>query len=115
MRKLIVAVLIVVALAVAADFAAAAYAEHTLATQLRQQLTLPSDPSVRINGFPFLTQALAGHYTAIDVRATGATVDPLHDLDLEATLHDVDAPLAEVTSGDMHSVRAGRVDRAAAS
>jgi len=109
-RKLIVAVLIVVALAVAADFAAAAYAEHTLATQLRQQLTLPSDPSVRINGFPFLTQALAGHYTAIDVQATGATVDPLHNLDLEATLHDVDAPLAEVTSGDMHSVRAGRVD-----
>ena len=110
MRKLIVAVLVVVALAVAADFAAAAYAEFTLATQLRQQLALPSDPSVRIDGFPFLTQALAGHYTAIEVRATGATVDPLHDLDVEATLHDVDAPLAEVTSGDMHSVRAARVD-----
>lgn len=110
MRTLIVAVLVIVALAVAADFAAAAYAEHTVATQMRQQLGLRSDPSVRINGFPFLTQALAGHYTAIDVRATGATVDPLHDLDVEATLHDVDAPLAEVTSGDLHSVRAARVD-----
>jgi hypothetical protein len=65
---------------------------------------------VRINGFPFLTQALAGHYSAIDLRATGVSVDPLHDLDVEATLHDVTAPLAEVTSGDLHSVRAARVD-----
>jgi hypothetical protein len=103
-------VLVVVALAVAADFGAAAYAEHTVATQMRQQLELRSDPSVRINGFPFLTQALAGHYSAIDLRATGVSVDPLHDLDVEATLHDVTAPLAEVTSGDLHSVRAARVD-----
>ena len=109
-RKLIIAVLVVVALAVAADFGAAAFAEHTVATQMRQQLALRSDPSVRINGFPFLTQALAGYYTAIDVQATGVSVDPLHDLDVEATLHDVDAPLAEVTSGDVHSVRAALVD-----
>lgn len=110
MRKLIIAVLVLVALAVVADFGAAAYAEHTVATQLRQQLALPSDPSVRINGFPFLTQALAGHYSAIDITATGVSVDPLHDLDVQATLHDVDAPLAEVTSGDLHSVHAARVD-----
>jgi LmeA-like phospholipid-binding len=109
-RKLIIAVLVVVALAVAADFAAASVAEHTVATQLRQQLTLPSDPSVRINGFPFLTQALAGRYSAIDVRASGLSVDQLHDLDVEATLHNVDAPLSEVTSGNLQSVRATQVD-----
>jgi hypothetical protein len=109
-RKLLLTMLVLVALALAADFGAAAYAEHTVATQMRQQLALRSDPSVRINGFPFLTQALAGHYSAIDVRVSGVSVDPLHDLDVEATLHDVDAPLAEVTSGDLHSVRAARVD-----
>ena len=102
--------LVIVALAVAADFAAAAAAEHVVAKQLRQQLELPSDPSVRINGFPFVTQALAGHYSAIDVRAGGVSVGPLHDLDVEATLHDVDAPLSQVSSGDLHSVRAARVD-----
>jgi hypothetical protein len=109
-RKLIIAVLVIAALAVAADFGSAAFAEHTVATQMRRQLALRSDPSVRINGFPFLTQALAGHYSAVDVQATGVSADPLHDLDVEATLHDVDAPLAEVTSGDVHSVRAARVD-----
>lgn len=110
MRKLIIAVLVVVALAVAADFAAAAVAEHTVAKQVRQQLGLASDPSVRINGFPFLTQALAGQYPAIDVRASGLSVDQLHDLDVEATLHDVDAPLSEVISGNLQSVRAAQVD-----
>ncbi len=110
MRKLIIAVLVVVALAVAADFAAASVAEHRVATQLRQQFTLSSDPSVRINGFPFLTQALAGRYSAIDVRASGLSVDQLHDLDVEATLHNVDAPLSEVTSGHLQSVHAAQVD-----
>jgi hypothetical protein len=109
-RKLIITVLIVIALAVAADFGAAAFAEYTIAKQLRQQLTLANDPSVRINGFPFLTQAVAGHYRAIDIRAGRIAADPLHDVDVEATLHDVEAPLSEVTSGDLHSVRAARVD-----
>lgn len=110
MRKLIIAVLVIVALAVAADFGAAAYAEYTVAEKLRQELALANDPSVQINGFPFLTQALAGHYTSIDTRATGITVEPLHNIDIEATLHDVEAPLSEVSAGDLHSVRAARVD-----
>lgn len=110
MRKLITVVLVVVALLVAADFGAAAVAEHTVATRLRERLGLPSDPSVRINGFPFLTQAVAGRYGSIDVRASGVSVDQLHDLDVEATLHDVDAPLPEVISGNLRSVRVERVD-----
>lgn len=110
MRKLVITLLIIVALAVAADFGAAAYAEHTIAQQIRQQLALPSEPSVRINGFPFLTQAVAGRYSAIDVQASAVPVDPLRDLNIEVTLHDVDAPLAEVSAGDMSSVQAARVD-----
>ncbi len=110
MRKLVIAVLVIVGLAVAADFGAAAAAEYTLAQQLREQLKLPAEPSVRINGFPFLTQALTGRYSAIDIRATGLAVDPLRDVAVEATLSDVDAPLSEVTSGNLQSVRAARVD-----
>jgi hypothetical protein len=109
-RKLIITLLVIVALAIAADFGAAAAAEYTVAKQMRQQLGLASEPSVRINGFPFLTQAVAGQYTAIDLQASGVSADPLHDLDVAATLHDVDAPLTEVTSGDLHSVRAAKVD-----
>ena len=109
-RKLVIAVLVVVGLAVAADFGAAAAAEYKVAQQVREQLTLPSEPSVRINGFPFLTQALTGQYSAIDIDATGLAVDPLRDVAVEATLYDVNAPLSEVTSGNLQSVRAARVD-----
>lgn len=110
MRKLIITVLVVVALAVAADFAAAAAAEYAVAKQLRQQLKLASDPSVRINDFPFLAQAVNGRYSAIDVRAGGLSVDPLHDLEVEATLHDVAAPLSQVISGKLQAVHAEQVD-----
>lgn len=109
-RKLIIAVLAVVALVVAADFAAAAAAEHMVATQLRQQAGLSRDPSVRITGFPFLTQALAGRYSAIEVRASGLSVQRLHDLGVEATLHDVDARLSQVSTGHLQSVRVAQVD-----
>ena len=110
MRKLVIAVLVVVGLAVAADFGAAAVAEYKVAQQLRARLELPADPSVRINGVPFLTQALAGRYSAIDIRATGLPADPLRDVAVEATLYDVDAPLSEVISGTLQSVQAARVD-----
>lgn len=110
MRKLVIVALIVVGLAVVADFGAAAAAEYTVARKLKEQFALAADPSVRINGFPFLTQALAGRYSAIDMRATGLSVGPLHDVAAEATLHDVDAPLSEVTAGNLQSVQAARVD-----
>lgn len=110
MRKLLIAVLVLVGLGVAADYGAAAAAEYQLAKQIRGELGLAADPSVRINGFPFLTQALVGHYSDIDMRAAGLSVGPLHDVAVEATLHDVDAPLSEVRSGDLSSVRANEVD-----
>lgn len=110
MRKLVITVLVFVGLGVAADYGAAAAAEYQLAKQMRAELGLAADPSVRINGFPFLTQALLGHYSAIDMRAAGLSVGPLHDVALEATMREVDAPLSEVSSGDLSSVRAEEVD-----
>ncbi|HEU0087085.1 MAG TPA: DUF2993 domain-containing protein [Pseudonocardiaceae bacterium] len=110
MRKLVIAVLVLVGLGVAADYAAAAAAEYQVAKQIRAELGLAADPAVRINGFPFLTQALVGHYTDIDMRADGLSVGPLHDVAVEATMRDVDAPLSEVRSGDLRSVRVAEVD-----
>ncbi|MFN2494625.1 MAG: DUF2993 domain-containing protein [Pseudonocardiaceae bacterium] len=110
MRKLVIAVLVLIGLGVLADFSAAAAAEYQVATQMREQFGLAADPSVRINGFPFFTQALSGSYSAIDMRAAGLSVGPLRDIAVEATMHDVNAPLSEVTSGDLRSVRAAEVD-----
>jgi len=108
-RKLVIAVMVLIGLGVAADFGAAAAAEYQVAKQMREELGLAADPSVRINGFPFLSQALLGSYSAIDMQAAGLTVGPLHDIAVEATLHDVQAPLAQVRSGDLRSVQVGEV------
>ena len=110
MRKLLIAVLVLVGLGVTADYGAAAAAEYQLAKQIRGELGLAADPSVRINGFPFLSQALHGRYSEIDLRAAGLSVGPLHDVAVEATLHDVDAPLSELRSGELSSVRANEVE-----
>jgi LmeA-like phospholipid-binding len=109
-RKLVIAVLVILGLAMAADFGAAAAAEYALAQELRKQLELASDPAVRINGIPFLIQAVTGRYSAIDIQATGLSVNPLRDVAVEATLYDVEAPLTEVISGNLQSVQAAQVN-----
>jgi hypothetical protein len=109
-RAVVITLLVLTGLVVAVDFGAAAAVEYRISEQLRSELELVTDPSVRINGFPFLTQAVSGNYSEIDMQASGLTVGPLTDVGVEATLHDVTAPLAEVTSGMLGSARAAAVD-----
>ena len=110
MRTLVITLLALTGLVVAVDFGAAAAAEYEVSELLRSELDLAADPSVRINGFPFLTQAVSGSYSEIDMQASGVTVGPLTDVGVEATLHDVTAPLTEVTSGLLGSAQAAAVD-----
>jgi hypothetical protein len=110
MKRLIVGLLVLVGLLVAADFGAAALAESAVSRQMRAQLGLPDDPDVRINGFPFLTQALAGTYSSIDVVADRLQVGDLQDVEVEAQLRDVEAPLSEVLGSGPKSLRVGAAD-----
>lgn len=93
MRKLVIALLVLAGLLVAADFGAAALAESAVSRQMREQLGLADDPSVRINGFPFLTQAVSGRYRSVDVDASRIRVGELRELQVSARLSDVTAPL----------------------
>lgn len=110
MRKLVITLLVLAGLLVAVDFGAAAAAEYQVSKQLRSEVDLAADPSVRINGFPFLTQAIAGTYSDIDVQASGLSVGQLRDVAVEATLYDVDAELAQVMSGTLSSLQADEVE-----
>lgn len=94
MRRLVIALLVLAGLLVAADFGSAALAESAVSRQMRAQLDLVDDPAVRINGFPFLTQAISGTYSSVDVDANRISVGELEELSVSAQLRDVDAPLA---------------------
>ena len=63
---------------------------------MRTQLGLADDPSVRINNFPFLTQAISGRYRSVDVTANHVAVGPLRDVQVRSQLRDVSAPLSQM-------------------
>jgi len=110
MRRLVIALVVVVGLLVAADFGAAALAESAVSRQMRQQIGLADDPSVQINGFPFLTQALAGRYSSIDVDAQRITVGQFREVELTAHLQDVTAPLSMLLGSGPKDVQVARAE-----
>jgi hypothetical protein len=68
----LVTLMVVVALLVATDFAARAFAENTLATKIEQR-GLSVKPNVTIGGFPFLTQAASKHFGQVSISASDVT------------------------------------------
>lgn len=98
MRRLIVAVVVLVGVLVLADFAAAAAAESAVSRQMRERLALPEDPAVRINGVSFLAQAATGDFRSVDVSMERLQVGPLRDVEVKAKLRDVRAPLGDLLS-----------------
>ncbi|TCK27058.1 DUF2993 domain-containing protein [Pseudonocardia endophytica] len=97
MRRLIVAVVVLVGLLVVADFSAAAAAESTISRQMRDRLSLPEDPSVRVNGVSFLAQAATGRYRSVDVSMERLPVGSLRSRAVEVKIHDLRAPWSELT------------------
>lgn len=109
-RKLIIAALVVGALLVVADFGLAAVGEYQVAQKMRAKFNLTEDPSVRINGFPFTTQAIGGDYRHIEISATGVPVgDRLRDLEIRANLHHVRIGLSELLAGNTAGAKIDQV------
>ena len=98
-RRTLAVLIVLVGLAVGADYAAAALTESAFSREMRTQLNLTDDPSVRINNFPFLTQAIAGRYRSVDVTADHLQVGPLRDVQVRTQLRDVTAPLSQLLAG----------------
>jgi hypothetical protein len=93
MRRLVITLLVLIGVLLVTDFGAAAVAESAVSRQMRAQLALADDPSVRINGFPFLVQAVSGEYGSVDVAAQRISLGQLRELGVRAQLRDVEAPL----------------------
>jgi len=110
MRGTLITLLVLAGLLLVADFGAAAYAESAVARQMREQLALTDDPAVRINGFPFLTQAAAGRYRSVDVTAQRISAGPLRELEIRAQLRGVTAPLSQLVGSGPRTVSVEEAD-----
>ncbi len=109
-RKLIIAGLVVVGVLVAADFGLAAMGEYQVAQRMRDKFELTEDPTVRINGFPFILQALSGDYRDIEITATGVPVrDSLRDLEIRANLYHTRIGLSDLLAGNTRDARIDQV------
>ncbi|MFB9905068.1 LmeA family phospholipid-binding protein [Allokutzneria oryzae] len=111
MKKLVISLVVVLGLFVVADYAIAATAEYQLSQRMRTQLNITEDPDVRINGFPFIYQALTGDYPNVEIRAVGVplTKDGKVKVEGEVRLRHARASLSDLIAGNTQDMRVDEV------
>jgi hypothetical protein len=80
--------------AVGVDYGVSIYAEYRLSSNVRKAANLGSDPFVAILAFPFIPQAMRGHYNELEIKANGIDHAMTGKATLEATMYSVDLTYA---------------------
>jgi len=84
----LVTIVVIVAVLVGLDFGARAVAEGVMASKIQQQ-GLASKPSVRIGGFPFLTQLASRKFSDVTISAADVAAGPVTITTVNAAATDV--------------------------
>lgn len=108
MRKLLIALVVLVVLFVAVDRITLVIAEDEIASRIATAYSMPVQPGVSITGFPFLTQVVSGNYQQIGVTADQVQADgvTLHDLNVHLT--GVHASISQLLGGSSSMITADR-------
>ena len=104
MKKLLVVTGVLLFVLLVADRVGDLLAERAIAADVMAQSALTERPEVDVTGFPFLTQAIAGRYDEVEVRAEDVPAGQLRLAELQATLTGVRLPLSEALSGTQTSI-----------
>ncbi|MFD3745369.1 DUF2993 domain-containing protein [Nocardia sp. NPDC058633] len=98
MRALLILLVVLAIALVVGDRVAVVMAQNEIGRAIAAEYELPHRPDVEIGGFPFLTQALDGHYRDIDIRIGDWSGYDISVRDLDVALADVSAPLSDVVN-----------------
>jgi hypothetical protein len=109
MRRLLIAVVVLLLLGAAADFAAARVFEDRVTEALQREYDLGRRPVVQVRDFPFLPHLATGQFSTIDVAATDASAKGINAARLQLALHGVEVP-REVLLGEPGRVTVERAD-----
>jgi LmeA-like phospholipid-binding len=109
MRKLLIAVVVLLLLGAVADFVAARVFEDRVTEALQREYELGQRPVVQVRDFPFLPHLATGRFSTIDVAATDATARGINAAQLALTLHGVRVP-RDVMLGEPGRVTVDRAD-----
>ena len=108
MRKLVVGIIVLIGLVIAADRIGLYVAQGQIAKNVESQGDMDHRPKVAIKGFPFLTQALRGKYSEIDVNVGDVTQYGVRLKDSQVTLKGVRALLSDAVNGDASKIIADK-------
>lgn len=108
-RKVVLGLLLLVAIAVVVDFTATAYSEYRVSRSLRAGGELSADPDVTMHGFPFVLQAWHGDFRNVEIQASANRPDIPGQILVEATLNGVHLPARALLDGDTRAVSVDRV------
>ncbi|MFC4013457.1 DUF2993 domain-containing protein [Nonomuraea purpurea] len=108
MRKLIVFLILLIVVLVALDRVAVAGVQRDLANRIAAASDLSGTPTVTIEGIPFLTQALSGHYPEVRFDLGTFTYGGVPIRNLRGAAYDVTAPLDGILQ-NRPNIKAGRV------
>ncbi len=109
MRRLLLAVALLLAIGVAADFGTARLFESRVTTALQRKYALGQRPIVQVRDFPFLPHLLSGRFSTIDLAADDVHAREITVASLELHLHDITVPRS-VLLGGRGQVRVDRAD-----
>jgi hypothetical protein len=107
----LVALAVIVGLLVGADRVAAHAAEGRIAQAVQSAADLPSRPTVRVHGFPFVTQAIRGTYDHIEVTANDifGRADAGRGSVTTVSFEGVHIPASKALSGKVHEIQVDHV------
>lgn len=106
MRKLLIAVIVLIGLFVAADRIALLVAERQASKAIATSFDLPQRPGVSIHGFPFLTELASGNYQQVDVTMNSLVRKGVPVQNLDAQFSSVHAPVRQMLAGGSATVSA---------
>ncbi len=105
MRRLVVILIVVAALAVAVDRLTCKLAEGQVASRIQSSADLAARPGVSIHGFPFLTQVFGGLYTRVDADLEDLSIDQGARVDqVKLRLSGVHVPFSGLVKGNLSAV-----------
>jgi hypothetical protein len=109
-KALLVTLVVLLVLAVVADRVAVAVAEDRVAEAIEQRGDLAGIPDVDIEGWPFLTQVVAGDYEDVRIRLDAADLGQPEGTSADVRLNGLHVPLSDLLGSSVEQIPVDRID-----
>jgi hypothetical protein len=109
-KALLITLVALLGLAVVADRIAVGVAGDRVAEAIEQRGELAGTPDVSIDGWPFLTQVVAGDYEDVRIRLSAADLGQPEGTTADVQLTGLHVPLSDLVGGSVEEIPVDRID-----